>query len=104
MIAALKRGKTFANESSSAWMIGPADSYETESTIKKLAERAKTISGASSRNTPAHPGLASGKIDGEFAVLVFWQGERSRSIPGEHLMLCPEPACFGHNHVCYANR
>jgi hypothetical protein len=41
MIAALKRGKTFANAGSTQWVLEPADSYETESSIKKLAERAK---------------------------------------------------------------
>ena len=41
MIAALKRGKPFKNESSSAWRLEPADAYETESTIKRLADRAK---------------------------------------------------------------
>jgi len=59
MIAALKRGKTFANESSSAWIIEPADAYETESTIKKLAERAKTCL---QRVIDEHPGTPWAKI------------------------------------------
>jgi hypothetical protein len=40
MIAALKRGKTFQNADSKAWVLVPADNYETESTIKKLADKA----------------------------------------------------------------
>jgi hypothetical protein len=59
MIAALKRGKTFKNESSSAWIIEPADAYETESTIKKLAERAKTYL---QRVIDEHPGTPWAKI------------------------------------------
>ncbi len=43
MIAALKRGKTFANASSTTWMLEPAEAYETESAIKKLGERAKEL-------------------------------------------------------------
>jgi len=42
MIAALKRGKTFQQSDSKAWMLDPADSYETDSGIKKVAEKAKT--------------------------------------------------------------
>jgi hypothetical protein len=41
MIAVLKRGKTFQNENSNSWMLEPADSFETESTIKRMGERAK---------------------------------------------------------------
>lgn len=41
MIAALKRGKTFQNPESKAWELKPADNFETESTIKKSADRAK---------------------------------------------------------------
>jgi hypothetical protein len=41
MIAALKRGKTFQNESSNAWLLEPAETFETESTIKRMGERAK---------------------------------------------------------------
>jgi hypothetical protein len=41
MIAALKRGKTFQKSDSKAWMLDPADSYETESAIKKVADKAK---------------------------------------------------------------
>jgi hypothetical protein len=42
MIAALKRGKTFQKADSKAWVLEPADSFETESTIKKSADKAKT--------------------------------------------------------------
>jgi len=59
MIAALKRDHTFANESSSAWIIEPADAFETESTIKKLAERAKTCL---ERVINEHPGTPWAKI------------------------------------------
>ncbi len=59
MIAALKRGKDFANESSSAWIIEPADAYETESTIKKLAEKAKANL---KRVIDEHPGTPWARI------------------------------------------
>jgi hypothetical protein len=42
MIAALKRGKTFKEADSKAWKLDPADNFETESTIKKMADKAKT--------------------------------------------------------------
>jgi hypothetical protein len=53
MIAALKRGKTFANAASTEWVLEPADAYETESSIKKLAERAKVLL---ERVKTEHPG------------------------------------------------
>lgn len=59
MIAALKRGKTFANASSTQWVLEPADSYETESSIKKLAERAKLHL---ERVVKEHPGTPWAKI------------------------------------------
>ncbi|MCI0359185.1 MAG: VWA domain-containing protein [Planctomycetaceae bacterium] len=59
MIAALKRDHTFANESSSAWVIESADVYETESSIKKLAERAKMYL---QRVIAEHPGTPWAKI------------------------------------------
>jgi hypothetical protein len=75
MIAALKRGKTFANESSSAWMLEPADSYETESTIKKLAERAKTYL---QRVIDEHPGTPWAKIAAaELAAPMGWTWKES---------------------------
>jgi hypothetical protein len=53
MIAALKRGKTFTKESSDAWLLEPADSFETESTIKRMGERAKMYL---QRVVKEHPG------------------------------------------------
>ena len=41
MIAALKRGKTFQNATSDTWVLESADAFETESTIKRMGERAK---------------------------------------------------------------
>jgi hypothetical protein len=41
MIAALKRGKTFKNADSKSWKLVSADNFETESTIKKMADKAK---------------------------------------------------------------
>lgn len=41
MIAALKRGKNFEKPDSKTWVLEPADNYETESTIKKQADKAK---------------------------------------------------------------
>lgn len=41
MIAALKRGKTFQNANSREWILEPSDTFETESTIKRMGERAK---------------------------------------------------------------
>jgi hypothetical protein len=41
MIAALKRGKNFQNPESKAWKLTPDDKFETESTIKKMADKAK---------------------------------------------------------------
>jgi hypothetical protein len=53
MIAALKRGKSFANAASTEWVLEPADAYETESAIKKLGERAKELL---ERVKTEHPG------------------------------------------------
>jgi len=41
MIAALKRGKTFKDPESKSWKLVSADNFETESTIKKMADKAK---------------------------------------------------------------
>ncbi|MEX2172866.1 MAG: vWA domain-containing protein [Pirellulaceae bacterium] len=59
MIAALKRGKTFANAASTTWVLEPADLFETESTIRKLAERSKTYL---ERVVNEHPGTPWAKI------------------------------------------
>jgi hypothetical protein len=53
------RSSNRANESSSAWFIEPADACETESTIKKLAKRAKTYL---QRVIDEHPGTPWAKI------------------------------------------
>jgi len=59
MIAALKRGKAFQNESSNAWLLEPSDSFETESTIKRMGERAKMYL---DRAVKEHPGTPWAKI------------------------------------------
>lgn len=59
MIAALKRGKTFQNEASKEWVLEPADTFETESTIRKLAERAKVYL---DRVVKEHPGTPWARI------------------------------------------
>lgn len=43
MLAALKRGKTFENESSTTWVLQYADSCDTSSSLEKLIERAKML-------------------------------------------------------------
>jgi hypothetical protein len=55
----LKRGKTFQNASSKEWVLESADNFETESTIKKLAEKAKTYL---ERVVHEHPGTPWAKI------------------------------------------
>ena len=59
MLAALKRGRTFQNPSSTTWNLEAADEYETESTIRKMAERAKTYL---DRVVKEHPGTPWAKI------------------------------------------
>jgi hypothetical protein len=59
MIAALKRGKSFQNADSKAWMLESADNFETESTIKKLAEKAKMYL---DRVIQEHPGTPWAKL------------------------------------------
>jgi hypothetical protein len=59
MIAALKRGKNFANPASREWILEPADLYETDSSIRKLAERAKA---SLQRVTTEHPGTPWAKL------------------------------------------
>jgi hypothetical protein len=59
MIAALKRGKTFADASSKTWVLTPADAFETESTLKKMGERAKMYL---ERVVKDHPGTPWAKI------------------------------------------
>jgi hypothetical protein len=59
MIAALKRGKPFQNPSSKEWVLEPADSFETESTIKRMADKAKMYL---DRVVKDHPGTPWAKI------------------------------------------
>jgi len=59
MIAALKRGKTFQKPESKEWVLEPAEQFETESTIRKLAEKAKTYL---ERVAKEHPGTPWAKI------------------------------------------
>jgi hypothetical protein len=59
MIAVLKRGKTFQKPESKEWVLEPADNFETESTIKKMAEKAKTYL---DRVVQEHPGTPWAKI------------------------------------------
>jgi von Willebrand factor type A domain len=58
MIAALKRGKTFQNTSSDTWLLEPADSFETESTIKRMGERAKMYLERVDKEHPGTPWAA----------------------------------------------
>jgi len=59
MLAALKRGKTFQNPSSTEWVLEPADVFETESTIRRMAERAKMYL---ERVVREHPGTPWARI------------------------------------------
>lgn len=59
MLAALKRGKTFQNPSSTEWILEPADAFETESTIRRMAERAKMYL---ERVVREHPGTPWARI------------------------------------------
>ena len=59
MIAALKRGKEFSNASSKVWTLEPADAFETESSLRKLADRAKMYL---ERVVKEHPGTPWAKI------------------------------------------
>jgi hypothetical protein len=59
MIAALKRGKTFQKPDSKEWVLEAADQFETESTIRKLADKAKTYL---ERVVKEHPGTPWAKI------------------------------------------
>ena len=54
-----KRGKNFQNPGSSLWSLEPADSFETESTIKRLGERAKMYL---ERVVKEHPGTPWARI------------------------------------------
>ena len=55
MIAALKRGKTFQKVEAKPGFSNPADNFETESTIKKSADKAKQYLGARHPRPRRHP-------------------------------------------------
>lgn len=55
MLASLKRGKTFQNPSSTEWILEPADVFETESTIRRMAERARMYLERVVREHPGTP-------------------------------------------------
>lgn len=59
MIAALKRGKNFQKPESTAWVLESADNFETESTIRKLADKAKMYL---ERVIQEHPGTPWAEI------------------------------------------
>jgi hypothetical protein len=71
MIAALKRGKAFQKPDSKAWLLESADNYETESTIKKMADKAKMYL---DRVIQEHPGTPWAKIaEEELRTPLGWQ-------------------------------
>jgi hypothetical protein len=71
MIAALKRGKSFQNPESKEWVLESADHFETESTIRKMAERAKEDL---ERVIKEHPGTPWAKIaEEELKTPLGWQ-------------------------------
>jgi len=71
MIAALKRGKTFTNPASKEWVLESADNFETESTIRKMAEKAKDYL---HRVIHDHPGTPWAKIaEEELRLPLGWQ-------------------------------
>jgi hypothetical protein len=59
MLAALKRGNTFTKETSTEWILEPADHFETESTIKRMADKARQNL---ERVIQEHPGTPWAKI------------------------------------------
>ena len=70
MIAALKRGKNFTNAGSTIWKLEPAEATETESTLRKMGERAKMYL---QRVVNEHPGTPWAKLaEEELAAPVGW--------------------------------
>lgn len=70
MIAALKRGKNFTNAGSTTWVLAPAEATETESTLRKMGERAKMYL---KRVVDEHPGTPWAKLaEEELAAPVGW--------------------------------
>jgi hypothetical protein len=71
MIAALKRGKNFTNPASKEWVLESADNFETESPIRKMAEKAKDYL---NRVIHDHPGTPWAKIaEEELRLPLGWQ-------------------------------
>jgi hypothetical protein len=86
MIAALKRGKPFQNPQSKAWLLSPADNFETESTIKKTADKAKTYL---ERVVNEHPQTPWAKIaEEELKLPLGWTWE-------ETAQTAPQPKAKG---------
>jgi hypothetical protein len=76
MIAALKRGKNFQNPESKAWQLNPADNFETESTIKKTADKAKMYL---ERVINDHPGTPWLKVaEEELKLPLGWSWEETK--------------------------
>lgn len=55
MIAALKRGKPFANAGSNTWLLEQADTVETGSAIQKLVDKARTYLERVQKDHPGTP-------------------------------------------------
>jgi von Willebrand factor type A domain-containing protein len=76
MIAALKRGKTFKDPESKSWKLVSADNFETESTIKKMADKAK---GYLERVMTEHPKTPWATIaEEELKLPLGWAWEESK--------------------------
>jgi hypothetical protein len=58
MLAALKRGKTFTNPNSNAWLLEPADTIETGSVLQKLADKARANLERVKKDYPKSPWAA----------------------------------------------
>lgn len=71
MIAALKRGKTFENESSTEWYLEQNETIETGSAMQKLADKARMYL---NRVIKEHPGTPWAKIaERELKTPLGWQ-------------------------------
>jgi hypothetical protein len=75
MLAALKRGKSFQKPDSREWILEPADYFETDSTIQRLADKAKTCL---QRVVQEHAGTPWAKIaEEELKLPVGWSWTES---------------------------
>jgi len=71
MVAALKRGKTFKNESSSLWILEQNETIETGSAMQKMADKARMYL---DRVVKEHPGTPWAKIaEEELKTPLGWQ-------------------------------